>query len=44
MVPDENVLKYVYSKIVNGHLDKFDGKPFRELGDRFVKALVSFYN
>lgn len=29
---------------MNGHIDKFDGKPFRELGNKFVKVLVSFYN
>ena len=44
MVPDENVLKYVYGKILEGHISKFDGKPFAELAGKFVKSLISFYN
>jgi len=44
MVPDDDILFSVYGKILNGHLSKFDGREFEELGDRLVKGLISFYN
>jgi hypothetical protein len=44
MVPSDDILFSVYAKIMNGHLNKFDGKAFEELGDKLVKGLISFYN
>jgi hypothetical protein len=44
MVPDESVLKSIYGKILNGHLEKFDGKGFRELPTKLINSLISFYN
>jgi len=44
MVPGDDILVSVYGKIMNGHLEKFDGKAFHELGDRLIKGLLSFYN
>jgi len=44
MVPDDDILFSVYGKIMNGHLKKFDGREFEDLGDRLVKGLISFYN
>jgi len=44
MVPGANILTSVYGKIMNGLLDKFGGTGFRDLGEKFITALLSFYN
>jgi hypothetical protein len=44
MVPGDDILFSIYSKIINGHLENFGGKDYHELGDRLVKSLISFYN
>ena len=44
MVPDDNILRYMYNKILDGHLSHFSGKPFHGLGEKFVNALISCFN
>jgi dynein heavy chain len=44
MVPGADILTSVYGKIMNGHVSKFAGSPFKDLGDKYIKSLLSFYN
>jgi len=36
MVPDDEILKSMYSKILGAHFKFFDGRPFEGLAEKFV--------
>jgi hypothetical protein len=44
MVPDDKILTNIYTKIIGGHIAKFDGKPYDGLADKLVKAMIILYN